>query len=147
MEGVGKEGVLFDSFSESNSKEGSMRAGNNMKPLLSVARLQACLEDVAAARASAPAESDKSPSDETHQQVSSRDASTSSGPDAKETPPVGRSVQDLYRESSGTLESASSYELRSETTFRGMRLPPRIVLLQCMSIQECLMQGVQCAWQ
>ena len=57
MEERGKEGVLFDSFSESNSKEGSLRAGNNAKlsPVLG-ARLQACLEDVAAARQSTAAE-------------------------------------------------------------------------------------------
>ncbi len=57
MDDAGKEGVLFDSFSESNSKEGSLRAGNNLKPLpLLGARLQACLEDVAAARKIAPTE-------------------------------------------------------------------------------------------
>lgn len=57
MAELGKEGVLFDSFSESNSKEGSLRAGNNVKlsPVLG-ARLQACLEDVAAARQSTAAE-------------------------------------------------------------------------------------------
>ena len=57
MEEVSKEGVLFDSFSESNSREGSLRAGNNIKlsPLLGN-RLQACLEDVAASRQASLAE-------------------------------------------------------------------------------------------
>lgn len=57
MAEVGIEGVLFDSFSESNSKEGSLRAGNNIKQSSVLGpRLQACLEDVAAARRSLSAE-------------------------------------------------------------------------------------------
>jgi hypothetical protein len=44
-------GDVFDSFSESNSRDGSMHAGSNSKASpLQAARLQACLEEVLADR-------------------------------------------------------------------------------------------------
>ncbi|BDA44522.1 Acyl-CoA-binding domain-containing protein 4 [Coccomyxa sp. Obi] len=115
MEDLGKEGVLFDSFSESNSKEGSLRAGNNIKPSPVLgARLQACLEDVAAARQSTAAEavSDAMKSEETPRHLSSRGASSSHAPDPEEAPKGRTSLDELPRQNSSGLQSLSSYELR-----------------------------------
>ena len=152
MEEVSKEGVLFDSFSESNSREGSLRAGNNIKlsPLLGN-RLQACLEDVAASRQASLAEpgmqgtldyrlgikaysivtshasrvwafavtsasgacavAELEANEKTCRHVPS---SSFSAPQARENPPGGAALDELQWQSSSTLESLSSYELRGE---------------------------------
>lgn len=65
--GMGEElavsGPVFDSFSESNSRDGSVRAGTSYKASpVQVARLKACLEEVAAGRASVSAEPGMHPS-------------------------------------------------------------------------------------